>query len=200
MTEFSQKLRALRKAAGLRQEEAAAATGMSGPDWSGLETGKRKNPTLNTVLRISSVLGVRPGDLIDDDPRLIPVPDPTELPLVGYVGASASFAGEAVDEEAVGPIKGRCRMRVVDDSMEDVVRDGQTVMVDTDAKIRSGDLVVVDPDGDGWILKKYLRSGKLHHFVSLNIGRDIPPVVKRSRPKRMYKVTGVLYDRREDQV
>lgn len=53
-------LKAARKRARLTQDELAARSGIDQTTISALETGRNSNPTLSTVLALSSALGVDP--------------------------------------------------------------------------------------------------------------------------------------------
>lgn len=61
----TEKIRTLRLALGLTQAEAAMRAGLPGRQrWYHLETGKLKNPTLETIERIAAALGVKAKDLL----------------------------------------------------------------------------------------------------------------------------------------
>ena len=62
------KLRATRRAKGLKQEDLAAAAGVSQSTIVRLESGQNE-PTFGTALRIARALGVSPLDLWDEQPR-----------------------------------------------------------------------------------------------------------------------------------
>ncbi len=59
------KIKSLRVKLGLSQQQAADAAGMGGgrQQWGDLELG-RKTPTLDTLARVASALGVEPADLL----------------------------------------------------------------------------------------------------------------------------------------
>lgn len=56
-------LKAARKRAKLTQDELAAITGLDQTTISSLETGRKTNPTFDTVMRLSKALGVAPEQL-----------------------------------------------------------------------------------------------------------------------------------------
>jgi transcriptional regulator with XRE-family HTH domain len=60
-----ERMRQLRDAKGWSQTEAGAVAGFTGASqWSDIETGRKKNPTLDTISRIAEALGVDARTLI----------------------------------------------------------------------------------------------------------------------------------------
>ncbi|HEV2891266.1 MAG TPA: helix-turn-helix transcriptional regulator [Frankiaceae bacterium] len=62
---FGRRVRELREAAGIEQQELAQRVGMSGGYLSGIERGAR-NPTLDVVFAIAHALRVQPAALFQD--------------------------------------------------------------------------------------------------------------------------------------
>ncbi|HEX8324328.1 MAG TPA: helix-turn-helix transcriptional regulator [Tepidisphaeraceae bacterium] len=59
------KLKALREAKGWTLQQAAEAAGLGARQkWSDLESGRRANPTIDTVQRMAKALGVKVDDLL----------------------------------------------------------------------------------------------------------------------------------------
>jgi transcriptional regulator with XRE-family HTH domain len=87
---LSQRIRALREAAGLSQQDVAMKGDLSLSLVAKLEQGKKADPRASTLLALAEALGVRPGQLLDDlfGP---PPPAPAE--------ASALEAGSANGRE-----------------------------------------------------------------------------------------------------
>jgi transcriptional regulator with XRE-family HTH domain len=65
-TGFGSRLRVLREAAGLTQEELAEKVGMNYQNIGRLERGDR-SPSWKTVLKLAEALGVEPNDFTDKD-------------------------------------------------------------------------------------------------------------------------------------
>lgn len=65
LVEFGQRLRDLRKAAGLTQEQLAMKAGLERAYVSSAETGRR-NATLTTLYQLASALGIDVSDLVRD--------------------------------------------------------------------------------------------------------------------------------------
>ena len=61
---IGEKIRELRKAAGLTQAQAAARCGWGQSVWSDLETGRSPDIRLDTCRRIAEALGCKPTDLL----------------------------------------------------------------------------------------------------------------------------------------
>ena len=65
--EIGQKIRAIREAKGMTAREVAARSeGMGTPSYSRIETGASE-PTIDSLRRIAAALGVKIGDLLDED-------------------------------------------------------------------------------------------------------------------------------------
>lgn len=63
---LSRRIKALRDAAGLSQQEVAVRGGLSLSLVAKLEQGKKADPRASTLLALGEALGVRPGALLDD--------------------------------------------------------------------------------------------------------------------------------------
>jgi len=61
---FGQRLKTLRKAKGLSQEELAEKSGLNRPYISGIEKGRR-NVSLEVMEKLAGALGVEMGELVD---------------------------------------------------------------------------------------------------------------------------------------
>lgn len=61
-----ERIRNIRKAAGLTAQEAAEKAGIHPVTWSDIERGKNANPTLDTLKRMAAALGVRLTDFLDE--------------------------------------------------------------------------------------------------------------------------------------
>jgi len=64
--EVGQKIRSVRDAKGMTAREVVAKTGMGAPSYSRIETGANE-PSIDSLKKIAAALGVKPGDLLDDD-------------------------------------------------------------------------------------------------------------------------------------
>ena len=65
---LSERVRTLREAAGLSQQEIAIKADLSLSQISKLEQGKKADPRASTLIALALALGIKPGQLIDDLP------------------------------------------------------------------------------------------------------------------------------------
>jgi transcriptional regulator with XRE-family HTH domain len=91
---LSERLRSLREAKGLSQQELATGADVSMSLVSKLEQGKKADPRVSTVLALASALGVTPGDLLNDlfaraEPRSEGPPEAAAPPAAAPEGAEA---------------------------------------------------------------------------------------------------------------
>jgi transcriptional regulator with XRE-family HTH domain len=63
---LSQRIKALREAAGLSQQDVAQRGELSLSLVAKLEQGKKADPRASTILALAQALGVKPGQLLDD--------------------------------------------------------------------------------------------------------------------------------------
>lgn len=74
---LSKRLKLLREAAGLSQQDIATRGELSLSLVAKLEQGKKADPRASTILALARALGVKPGQLLDD---LLPPAEPEPLP------------------------------------------------------------------------------------------------------------------------
>lgn len=144
-----------------------------------LETG-RMGLTLDYMIEISSVLGVKPTDLISDPGKTY-----TEYPLIGAVAAGQWREAIQVAEEFIALPNGTggpnsFALTVEGDSMDKIVGNGGFVLVDPDSRDLSPGLVYIISNGDNeTTFKKYVAppprlepcSNNPKH-VAIPIGRE----------------------------
>src|SRR5215211_7918249 len=97
---LSLRIRTLREAAGLSQQDVAMRGDLSLSLVAKLEQGKKADPRASTLLALAHALGVRPGQLLDDlfppEPAPAPLPAPAAIePLVnGHEAADGEKEGK----------------------------------------------------------------------------------------------------------
>lgn len=69
---LSGRIKELREAAGLSQQELATRADLSVSQVAKLEQGAKADPRLSTLLALAGALGVKPGQILDDLPWLLP--------------------------------------------------------------------------------------------------------------------------------
>jgi transcriptional regulator with XRE-family HTH domain len=74
---LSQRIKSLREASGLSQQDVATRGDLSLSLVAKLEQGKKADPRASTILSLAAALGVKPGQLLDD---LFPPPAEPETP------------------------------------------------------------------------------------------------------------------------
>lgn len=84
---LSRRIKALREASGLSQQEVAARGELSLSLVAKLEQGKKADPRASTILALARALGVKPGQLLDD---LLPPPAAPELGLESAVDTAVN--------------------------------------------------------------------------------------------------------------
>jgi transcriptional regulator with XRE-family HTH domain len=110
---IARRIKTLREAAGLSQQEVAVRGELSLSLVAKLEQGKKADPRASTLLALGRALSVKPGQILDD----LPVPTAeAETPTVGVavVPATADESGDvleeppkAADANGAGPAKGK---------------------------------------------------------------------------------------------
>jgi transcriptional regulator with XRE-family HTH domain len=81
---LSQRIKSLREASGLSQQDVATRGDLSLSLVAKLEQGKKADPRASTILALAGALGVKPGQLLDDlfpppaEPATLAEPEPAE--------------------------------------------------------------------------------------------------------------------------
>lgn len=169
---MTNRLRELRKKAGLTLQEVAEGAGTSNPMIGMLERGERKL-TVEWLERIAPVLGVKPSDILSD------LKKDNLVPVVGIVGAGEvmfSVDDNQTLDEVVFPFKSEfpntVAVRVKGESMLPVYRNGDLIFYDdkkfTDYEGYVGtDCIVRLLDGRTY-LKELQRSNGAYWLHSYN--------------------------------
>jgi DNA-binding XRE family transcriptional regulator len=184
-------LKELRIRAGFATQVALAR--VSGVDQQGISEieGGQTGCNFATALALARALKITIEELAGLPP---PVSRPgCVLPVVGTVGASVSRTGAWLDEGKTVSLTDCKGLVVHDESMNPVARDGQVVLYRPGDPGKSGDLVVVDLE-DGLIFKQYHEVNGIHQFVSVNVSLALPAKTRKTRPKAMWKVVGIVME------
>lgn len=174
------RLRELRDAKGLTQEQMAERLEISTGLYNGLENGKRRM-NADYIEAAAAIFGIRPSDLIENPPHPIAV--------AGLVGAGAQVPlhdayekGDGLFHVAApepllrtGPAKGVVAVQVEGDSMAPMYQPGDVLFYTrhTHEGIPDEDIgrpcVVEDDEGMAWVkqVKRGTEPG-LFHLISLN--------------------------------
>ncbi|HEX7887291.1 MAG TPA: LexA family transcriptional regulator [Phenylobacterium sp.] len=175
-------LKALRERAGMTQEAAAEALGVTRQAWQNYEAGGR-NTILRTDLqeRLASALGLERSDLLRERDRQAGVPTGArtpanedydtpaayELQVLGRVKASPAgpLIYDIAEPESVVDVSwmfgaNARTLRVAGDSMTGYVESGQLVIYDVSMWPRRGDGCVVELANGEVYVKEYLDQGQ----------------------------------------
>jgi transcriptional regulator with XRE-family HTH domain len=102
---ISRRLKALREAAGLSQQEVAVRADLSLSLVAKVEQGKKADPRASTLLALAGALGVRPGEILDD---LFVPPAPVDSPALA---AEPPAEGNGTTEAPAGEAPTRARKK-----------------------------------------------------------------------------------------
>jgi transcriptional regulator with XRE-family HTH domain len=110
---ISGRLRDLREAAGLSQQEVAMRADLSLSLVAKLEQGKKADPRASTLIALARALGIKPGAILDDLAPLKPKTTETEEAVEGPVTEEAS-TGPAAEEAMAAPPNGKAKKKKKD--------------------------------------------------------------------------------------
>jgi len=185
MSQFGERLKKILKERGMTYLDLAELTGLHAGTIAQYAGGFRSEPKLEALQKICSALEISLDYFADIDRGNLIEIDRTDfeyVPLVGQVSAGIPIEAIEQEEEPVAipaPLlqgKGKCiALKVVGDSMEPRICDGDIVVV-SESSCSSGDTVVVriQPDNDA-TLKKFFRDNDLVTLVSDN--KKYPPML-----------------------
>ena len=204
------KIRALRKAKGLSSDKLAEMVGTAGAYIREIELGKSQ-PSLKMLQKIAQALGVSVSELltspkekknieIEKREDLVILPVIADVPAGGFKGGDV----EVIDylptpkEMLQGvPQQFTAWVRVVGDSMEPKVKNGDMILVADGSyvSINNGDLVVAIIDGER-TLKRFYDKG--NYIVLQPENENYEPIViskeeLKEKPIYLYKVLWIAY-------
>lgn len=99
---LSQRIKSLREASGLSQQDVATRGDLSLSLVAKLEQGKKADPRASTILALAAALGVKPGQLLDD---LFPPPAEPEKPAEAEPAANGHAAEAKKDGKKKKEVK-----------------------------------------------------------------------------------------------
>ncbi len=186
------RLKARRRALGLKQKDLAREAGLSVTYLSELENGKKEGK-MGAWNRLAGALGLEVTALYSGAPAGQP---PDRIPVVGTTGGDpdASFKWEISEPlaEAEGlEIVAVRAVRVVGRGLDAVARDGQHVLYTEEAP-EDGELCVCSMGGRIYF-KRFYRGRRSITLVSIAGGR--PLTIKPSELDWAHRMVGVIFDR-----
>lgn len=173
-TTFGDRVREARTRRGLSQAELARLAGIAQPTLAQMETGR--NEGSKKVALLAAVLGVNPvwlttgrGPRDSNDVASsisgVPLIEWDELDNINIALASQKQRVHVVASMRSGPNSFALVVQV--DSMQPLIPQRATIIVDPDAEVRSGDVVVARVDGDA-IVRTILREGSTTYLRAAN--------------------------------
>ena len=148
------------------------------------------------VEKIARWLGIPVGALFEET---------IGVPVMGDVAANPApeVTYDITDEpeEYLNLPQNMYSFTVRDGSMVPLARPGQRVLVDPNAEVQSGNLVVaniLEGEGEGaWLFKRYERQkvGKGIKAILVSIAEGFPPVVLPDHSVRLWMVVGIWLDK-----
>jgi len=154
-------------------------------------------PGLKNLASIEAEVGVTPNEVLGiappPDPDTQDLPDAHLVPTLAYCSCDPDTTLEWEEGDYLDPVNltGLKAYQAKGNSMEPLAREGQWILTDPEAVIRSGDLVLAWGAPRGPLFKKwYERPGVL---VSVNQNDDYEPIPVGKSPPQMEKVIGVIF-------
>lgn len=175
--EFGEKLKILREQKRLGVNQLALKSGVSASQISRFENGQRKDPTLETVRKLASALGVSISYFSEDIKNKVHVSGTlstnNEIPILGRIvasnpeGAVQDYEGNiAIQDNVISKygIDNLFALRVNGDSMNKVVIPGSIAIIHKTDEWKDGDICAVLINGDEATLKKVYKKSRAIRF------------------------------------
>lgn len=208
--EFGDRVRHLRKACGLSQEELAERLDLTRPSVTSWETGKTK-PRLDKLEQLAGILGTSAYYLLNGEEP--PSPDFSypkgALPVVGRSGMvpmrrlGKTHAGDAVEEiedERMVEVPAHVAemhpngfmLTVEGDCMDRAYPDGCVVLVDPDAQPWNGCAVVAETSPGESVLRRYMRGSNTLMLSADSHSGDYEDMVFSNEETQEVRTLGVV--------
>ena len=161
-----QKIKMLRKRAGLTQTDLGDMVGVKKNAVSKWECGRVEDIPTSTIKVLASIFDVKPSYLVDEDkPDDIIEYKPTQrIPIYGAVAAGLPiFAEENIEGYTYTDLNHGGKyfaLRVRGDSMTAArIYDGDLLIVRKQEEVENGQIAVVNVDGDSATVKRFYQNG-----------------------------------------
>ncbi len=181
---MGERIKAMRKAQGLTQEELGNMLGIKKAAVQKYEKGTVKNIKYDTLMLLAEIFGtsveyiVSGGDVLPENMRPAVIEDAVRIPVLANVSAGMgchadSFADNAVSYETVSADTltsdgDYVYMRVTGDSMYPVFMEGDLALVRVQSSVDSGSYAVVIIDNDNGVIKKVVYGDDYIELHSIN--------------------------------
>lgn len=184
MENYSNRIRELRQSKSLNQEQLAEKIGLTKQAISQYERGDRK-PSFDVLQALCDFFNVSSDYLLGKDNvtlrfvgkqeiEKLEAPYPTRIPVLGYVAAGIPIDAieDIVDWEEITPSMAASGkyfgLRIKGSSMEPRIVEGDTVIVRSQSDADSGDVVIVQVNGDQATCKRLAKYASGISLISFN--------------------------------
>ena len=201
---MGERIKAMRKAQGLTQEELGNMLGIKKAAVQKYEKGTVKNIKYDTLMLLAEIFGtsveyiVSGGDVLPENMRPAVIEDAVRIPVLANVSAGMgchadSFADNAVSYETVSADTltsdgDYVYMRVTGDSMYPVFMEGDLALVRVQSSVDSGSYAVVIIDNDNGVIKKVVYGDDYIELHSIN--PMYPPRIFRGEDMQRVRIFG----------
>lgn len=157
------RVRELRKRAGMQQKELAILVGVSKPTVSEWELNK-KNPSGERLRKLTEIFGVDAGTILGYDPLFVPLKN-NAVPILGNIVCGepvmpdTTFNGYASLPKGV---KADFALRCRGDSMSPTFKDGDLVLIRKQPEVANGQIAAVNIDGETTLKHVYKHEDGIH--------------------------------------
>ncbi len=172
---LSEKIKFLRKKSGLSQRQVAEKLFISQQAYAKYETGTA-SPSLDVLKAMSEFFEVDTNFILGIAPKSARL-NIKKIPVLGRVQAGIPMEAieEILDYEEIRPSDPNAEyfaLKIIGDSMEPRIYDGDIVIVQKQPDVNSGEIAVVLIDGNDATCKKIIKQGNGITLVALNIKYD----------------------------
>lgn len=180
---------------------------ISAPTFNRIRRGETKIPYQNTIKKIEEALKIKINDSDPDNITYKKLPDKKEFeeietkihnyPVISHVYAGNSpnmFMEENITEYVSLPYKKEKNcfaVRVIGDSMNHKIQEGDIILVDMDAEVINGSIVIARLKNGKQIIKRYRAVSNQNSMFYSDNGNYEPLVVHLNEIEAIYKVVGI---------
>lgn len=168
------RLQLARKKSGLSQKELAEKLEMNARTYASYERGERDISTA-VLLKICNTLNISSDVLLGNNVTPYVPENMIPIPVIGTVAAGYTSLAETdiecyelVSPEILNDGYEYVYLKVIGDSMEPLLIEGDKVLVRIQSSVESGDYAVVIVDEEDGIVKKYVRENDTVTLISEN--------------------------------
>lgn len=143
------RVRELRKRAGMQQKELAILVGVSKPTVSEWELNK-KNPSGERLIKLTKIFGVDAGTILGYDPLFVPI-QRNKVPIIGEIACGTPTEAIQNNEgytDVPEDVRADFALRCKGDSMEPTFKSGDLVLIRIQPDVENGQIAAVNVNGE----------------------------------------------------